>query len=182
MGFNKPDQNALNQYRDEAQSMSSFPSPARTPLHLPSGPSHHLPLASMSRSSPHPPALSRIMRTRSDDQRSTTNTGLRTTTKSETALSSPVSKPDGTTPSQSSSPTTRSLTIWISGPSRGLVRRKYPRVLGSGNMDSERASKVVRRPEVFRWSVSCSPRFMSCADSQIPSIDHEICVGRSSVR
>ena len=41
-------------------------------------------------------------------------------------------------------------------------------------MDSGRASKVVRRPEVFRWSVTCAPMYMSYADDQIPSIDREM--------
>jgi hypothetical protein len=83
-----------------------------------------------------------------DHQRSTTNTGLRTITKSETAPSSPVSKPDGMTLLQSSSPITRSLTIWITGLNRGLVRRKYRRELGSGNMDSKRVSSVASELEV----------------------------------
>jgi hypothetical protein len=152
MGFNKPDQNALNQYRDEAQSMSSFPSLVRTQLHLPL---HASPLSmSQSHHQSHPRPLSNTYETKFDDQKSTTNTGPRTTMKSETAPFSPDSKPDGTTPSQSSSPITRSLAIWITGPSRGLVRRKYPRELGSGNMGSGRASRLASRLEDVKWSVS----------------------------
>lgn len=80
-----------------------------------------------------------------DYQRSTTNTGPRTTTKFEMVPSSQVSKPDGTMLSQFSNPTTRSLTIWTTGLNRGLARRKYPRGLGNGNMDSRRVLRVVRR-------------------------------------
>jgi hypothetical protein len=112
-------------------------------------------------------------RPKPDNQRSTTNTGPRTTMKSETAPFSPRSKPDGTTPLQFSIPTTRSPTIWIIGPSRGLLRRKCRKELGSGNMGSGRASRLASRLEVVKWSVSLSPRYSSCADDQIPSSDHE---------
>jgi hypothetical protein len=44
--------------------------------------------------------------------------------------------------------------IWITGLNRGLVRRKCPRELGSGNMDSKRVSSVASELEEIRRSVS----------------------------
>ena len=130
MGFNKPDQAALKQYRDEAQSKSLHWSIILLPpiMSYPSSPSAStLPLATLTR------------------QRNTTSTGLRTAMKSETVPTSQVSRLDGTTPSRSLSPTTRSLVIWTIGPSRGLGKRRFPREPGSGNMDSRRVFRLVRR-------------------------------------
>jgi hypothetical protein len=52
-------------------------------------------------------------------------------------------------PSPFSNPTTTSLTIWMIGLSRGLLRRNNPRGLGSGNTAIKRALGLLRKLEVF---------------------------------
>jgi hypothetical protein len=70
--------------------------------------------------------------------------------KSETVHTSQDSRLDGTMPFQSLNPITRFLVIWSNGPSRGLGRRRFPRELGNGNMDSSRVLRLVRRLAVFK--------------------------------
>jgi hypothetical protein len=124
MGFTKPDQAALNKYRDEAQSTYlSLPlhqSPAILPCSL------------------------------ADDQRNTTNTGPRTAIKFEMELTFPVSRPDGMMPLRYLLPIIRFPMIWMVGPNRGLLRRNSLRGLGSGNMDTRRVSGLLSKLEALK--------------------------------